>query len=98
MTGEPRDAAIERDLRQILWVQAIREALYGFGTVVLGTALADSGLSDTEVGLVLTAMLAGMALATGAVGVAGDRIGRRRLYTVLLIALGVVGAAFALTD
>jgi len=98
MTGEPQDAAIERDLRHILWVQAIRAALYGFGTVVLGTALADSGLSDTEVGLVFTAMLAGMALATVAVGVAGDRIGRRRLYTVLLIALGVVGAAFALTD
>ena len=98
MTGEPQDAAIERDLRHILWVQAIRAALYGFGTVVLGTALADSGLSDTEVGLVFTAMLAGMALATVTVGVVGDRIGRRRLYTVLLIALGVVGAAFALTD
>ena len=65
----------------ILWVQAIRAALYGFGTVVLGTALADSGLSDTQVGLVFTAMLAGMALATVAVGVLGDRIGRRRLYT-----------------
>ena len=31
-------------------VQAIRAALYGFGTVVLGTALAASGLSDTQVG------------------------------------------------
>ena len=70
MPGGSQDAAIERDLRRILWVQAIRAALYGFGTVVLGTALADSGLSDTQVGLVFTAMLAGMALATVAVGVA----------------------------
>ena len=88
MPGGSQDSAIERDLRHILWVQAIRAALYGFGTVVLGTALADSGLSDTQVGLVFTAMLAGMALATVAVGALGDRIGRRRLYTVLLVALG----------
>ncbi len=98
MIGGAQEEAIERDLRRILWVQAIRAALYGFGTVVLGTALAASGLSDTQVGLVFTAMLAGMALATVAVGVLGDRLGRRRLYTVLLVTLGVVGAAFALTD
>ena len=75
MTGGTQDAAIERDLRRILWVQAIRAALYGFGTVVLGTALADSGLSDTQVGLVFTAMLAGMALATVAVGILGRQGG-----------------------
>ncbi len=98
MSGNAQEEAIEHDLRRILWVQAIRAALYGFGTVVLGTALADSGLSDTQVGLVFTAMLAGMALATVAVGVLGDRVGRRRLYTALLVAFGVVGAAFALTD
>jgi MFS family permease len=43
-------------------------------------------------------MLAGMALATVGVGILGDKVGRRRLYSVLLVALGVVGAAFALTD
>jgi predicted MFS family arabinose efflux permease len=94
---QPR-SAIERDLRRILWVQAIRATLYGFGTVVLGSALAAGGLSDTQVGLVFTSMLAGMALATVAVGVLGERIGRRRLYTLLLVALGIVGAVFALTD
>ena len=90
-------ATIERDLRRILWVQAIRAALYGFGTVVLGTALADGGLSDAQVGLVFTAMLAGMALATVGVGLAGDRIGRRRAYAGLLVLLGVTGTVFALT-
>jgi MFS family permease len=87
---------IERDLRRILWVQAIRAALYGFGTVVLGTALADGGLSDAQVGLVFTAMLAGMALATIGVGLMGDRVGRRA-YAVLLFLLGVTGTVFALT-
>jgi MFS family permease len=88
---------IERDLRRILWIQAIRAALYGFGTVVLGTSLADSGLSDTQVGLVFTAMLAGMALATMVVGVIGDRVGRRRSYAILLVVLGMAGAVFGLT-
>ena len=92
------EVAVERDLRRILWVQAIRAALYGFGTVVLGTALAAGGLSDAQVGLVFTAMLAGMALATLGVGTYGDRVGRRRLYAWLLVAMGVVGVIFALTD
>jgi len=90
--------AIERDLRRILAVQAIRAALYGFGTVVLGTALAASGLSDTQVGLVFTAMLAGMALATIGIGVVGDRVGRRRSYVILLVLLGISGTVFALTS
>lgn len=94
----PRQATIEQDLRKILGVQAIRAALYGFGTVVLGTALAEGGLSDARVGLVFTAMLAGMALATVGVGVFAERVGRRRLYAILLVAFGIVGTAFALTD
>lgn len=91
-------AATERDLRRILWIQSIRAGLYGFSTVVLGTALAAGGLSEGQVGLVFTAMLAGMALATAVVGAYGDRLGRRRLYAWLLAAMGAVGAVFALTD
>jgi MFS family permease len=95
--GPKLHATIEHDLRRILWVQAVRAALYGFGTVVLGTALADGGLSDTRVGLVFTAMLGGMALATVAVGLVGDRVGRRRVYSALIVLLGVAGTVFALT-
>jgi MFS family permease len=98
MDTAPAIDPIERDLRRILWVQAIRAFLYGFGTVVLGTALAAGGLSDSQVALIFTAMLAGMALATIGVGVRGDRIGRRRLYAGLLVGLGLVGTVFALTD
>jgi MFS family permease len=39
-----------------------------------------------------------MALATVGVGLAGDRIGRRRSYAILLVAFGIVGVVFALTD
>jgi predicted MFS family arabinose efflux permease len=89
---------IERDLARILAVQALRAFAYGFGTVILGTALATEGHSDTQVGLVFTAMLGGMALSAVAVGIVGDRVGRRKLYGWLLAVMGLTGTVFALTS
>ena len=86
---------VETDLRRILAVQALRAFAYGFGVVVLGSALDRSGLSDVAVTIVFTAMLAGMAIASIAVGLVGDRIGRRRLYAGLLVLMGAVGIVFA---
>jgi MFS family permease len=88
---------VERDLRLILVVQALRAFAYGFGSVILGTALGASGLSTLAVGLVFTAMLAGMAVSSIVVGLLGDRTGRRRTYVALLALMGVAGAVFALT-
>jgi predicted MFS family arabinose efflux permease len=88
---------VEHDLRLILAVQALRAFAYGFGSVILGTALGASGLSSLQVGLVFTAMLAGMAVSSVVVGLLGDRTGRRRTYVVLLVLMGVTGAVFALT-
>jgi predicted MFS family arabinose efflux permease len=88
---------VERDLRAILSVQALRAFAYGFASVVLGTALAGSGLSETRVGLVFTAMLVGNALVSIAVGALGDRLGRRRLYSLLLALMGVAGSIYAFT-
>src|SRR5438093_9108071 len=84
-----------RDLRLILAVQAIRAFLYGFGTVLLGTAFAREGLSDVQATLVFTSMLIGMALTSIVVGLIGERVGRRRAYGVLLAAMGAVGTVFA---
>ncbi|HET8526946.1 MAG TPA: MFS transporter, partial [Actinomycetota bacterium] len=89
---------IERDLRIILGVQALRAFGYGFASVVLGAALADSGLSAAEVGLVFAAILAGNALVSITVGVLGDRIGRRRSYAILLGSMAVAGVAYAWSD
>ena len=91
-------SSVESDLRSILWIQALRAFVYGFGVVVLGTALARSGLSDAAVTLVFTAMLAGMALASIVVGWIGDRVGRRRLYAILLAVMGATGVVFALSE
>ncbi|HJP65193.1 MAG TPA: MFS transporter [Actinomycetota bacterium] len=88
---------MSRDLRLILSVQALRALLYGFGSVVIGAALADAGLSDAKVGLVFTAMLAGFAVSSVVAGTIGDRLGRRRLYLGLLALMGLAGSVFALT-
>lgn len=86
------------DARRILAVQALRAFAYGLGSVLIGVSLARRGLSGGEVGLVLAALLAGVALASLAIGRTGDRVGRRRWYAGLLFVMGIAGAAFALTD
>jgi MFS family permease len=93
----PPASRIGSDLRSILWIQALRALAYGFGVVVIGAALADSGLSDAAVTLVFTAMLSGMAIASVVVGWIGERVGRRLLYAVLLGLMGVAGTVFALS-
>jgi MFS family permease len=93
MPGEPS----ERDLRLILGVQGLRAFLYGFGSVTIGAVLAAQGLTAGKVGLVFTAMLAGMALTSLGVAVWGDQFGRRRVYAALLLLMGAAGAVFGLT-
>jgi MFS family permease len=75
----------------------MRAAAYGLGSVLIGITLADRGLSDGEVGLVLAALLAGTALASLLVGRYGDRFGRRRCYWLLFVLMALSGATFALT-
>jgi MFS family permease len=89
---------LEHDLRIILAIQSLRAFGYGFASVVLGASLADGGLSDGQVGLVFAAILAGNALVSIAIGLAGDRIGRRRAYVLLLFAMSAAGVAYALSD
>jgi MFS family permease len=86
------------DVALIFAIQAIRAALYGFGSILIGASLAQSGLDAAAVGLVFTAMLVGMAVSSLAVGRWGERLGRRRAYVALLGVMGVAGAVFALTD
>jgi predicted MFS family arabinose efflux permease len=89
---------LEHDLRIILAIQSLRAFGYGFASVVLGAALADGGLSDGQVGLVFAAILAGNALVSIAIGLAGDRIGRRRAYALLLFVMSAAGVAYAFSD
>ena len=85
------------DTTKIYVAQGLRAAAYGFATVLLATSLADRGLSRWQVGLVLGAMLAGIAITSLAVGRFADRIGRRRSYALLFLLLGTTGIVFAVT-
>ena len=79
-------------------MQALRAFAYGLGSVLIGTTLARRGLDGGEVGVVLGALLAGTALVSIALGRYGDRVGRRRAYRLLLVAMAISGTVFALTD
>jgi len=86
------------DVRRVLLAQALRALAYGFGSVLLGVTLDERGLSSTEAGLVIAAVVAGTVLASMFIGRYADRLGRRRCYVVLYLVLAVVGVAFALSD
>jgi MFS family permease len=85
------------DVRVIFSVQAVRALLYGFSSILIGASLAESGLDETSVGIVFTAMLLGMAVSSLAIGRWGEAIGRRRVYRGLLVVMGAAGTIFALT-
>jgi MFS family permease len=86
---------ISRDARLVLAAQAVRAFAYGLGAVLLGTTLAERGLSSLAAGVVLAAVVAGTVLTSLAVARWGDRVGRRRFYAALYAALAVVGIVFA---
>jgi predicted MFS family arabinose efflux permease len=65
--------------------------------VLIGITLADRGLSDTAVGAVLASLLAGIALVSVLIARYGDRVGRRRCYRLLFVAMASAGIVFALT-
>jgi predicted MFS family arabinose efflux permease len=86
------------DARRIFGVQALRAFAYGLGSVLVGVTLARRGLSGAAVGGVVAALLAGIALASVLIARYGDRIGRRRTYSILLVLMAASGTVFALTD
>ena len=96
--GRGRGLGLSPDARRIVAAQAARALAYGLGSILIGVTLARTGLSATEVGLVLAALLAGSALASVAIARTADRLGRRRSYRVLFAVMGGAGAVFALTS
>jgi predicted MFS family arabinose efflux permease len=90
--------AVNPDVRKILVAQGLRALVYGFGSVLLGASLKERGWSTGRVGLLLSAIVAGTAIMSLVVGVFGDRIGRRRLYSLLYVGLAATGVGFALSS
>ena len=79
--------------RLILYAAAFLRALAtGMVAVLIGIHLAKIGFDPVAIGLIVTAGLAGAAVAALLVTLAGDRLGRRRAL-VMLALLGALGGA-----
>ena len=76
--------------------QGLRALGYGFTAVVLGALLAQRGYGPLRTGVLLTALIAGTAVASLLVGRVADRVGRRRCYAVFFAAMAAAGALVAL--
>lgn len=70
---------IHRNGRIVIAARTIRSFAFGLNSVALGLYLAGLGLAGPQIGLVLSAALAGTLGLTLVIAVWGDRIGRRRL-------------------
>src|SRR5262245_59792458 len=94
----PPDQRLSLDARKVLLAQGLRALVYGFGSAHLGVVLEERGWSTARVGLLLACVVAGLALMTIVIGRYGDRVGRRRCYAGLYIALAAVGVTLASTS
>jgi MFS family permease len=75
----------------------IRLFAYGFLSIILALHLAAVGMTESEIGLLLTLTLVGDALLSLIVTQVADRIGRRRMLMVSAAFMVLTGTVFALT-
>jgi MFS family permease len=86
---------LQPDGRKLLLTRALRTFGYGFLAVALGLYLQQLGLSAFQVGVVLTAAVAGSALMNVFWSLAADRFGRRRTIATMAVLMVVGGLLFA---
>jgi len=70
---------LDRNGRIVVAARALRSFCFGLNSVALGLYLSALDLTNLEIGLILSAALAGSLVFTLIVALYGDRIGRRRL-------------------
>ena len=89
------DTRLSANARLLIAGQGVRAFGYGFTAVVLGALLAARGYSHLRAGVVLTALIAGTAISSLAIGRVADRVGRRKSYAAFFAAIAVAGAVVA---
>ncbi len=85
--------ALDRNGQIVLVARTLRSFAFGLNSVALGLYLAGIGLDGGQIGLVLSAALAGTLGLTLVIALYGDRIGRRRLLmagSALMVAAALV--------
>ena len=88
---------MKKDIPLLFATRIIRMFGYGFLSVVLALYLAQRGLSEGEIGLLLTLTLAGDAAITLWITTSADRMGRRRMLIVGAALMILAGVIFSLT-
>jgi len=85
------------DGRLLFATRIARLFAYGFLSVVLVLYLAELGLAETQIGVLLTLTLAGNTLTTLWITTNADRLGRRRMLIVGAALMLFAGILFAVT-
>jgi MFS family permease len=91
-------AWLSSDGRRILLARALRTFAYGYLAVILGAYLDRLGLAPFEIGLLLTAAVAGSAVMTVFWSLLADRVGRRRTVAIMAALMAAGGLVFAVSD
>jgi MFS family permease len=89
---------LQRDGKKLLVARALRTFGYGYLAVVLGLYLQEIGLSAAEVGIVLTAAVAGSGAMNVVWALLADRFGRRRTVATMAAMMIAGGLVFAFAD
>src|SRR5512143_1347516 len=97
-------AALFADLRgmapdayRLFGTRIIRLFAYGFLSVIMALYLAQVGLSEAQIGLLLTLTLLGDTAVSLWITTSADRIGRRRMLIIGALLMIFASALFAVT-
>jgi MFS family permease len=89
--------ALSSDVRLLFTTRIVRLFAYGLVSVVLVLHLASAGLSESQIGLLLTLTLLGDAAISLWITTRADRAGRRRMLLLGAVLMILAGALFAST-
>jgi MFS family permease len=88
---------MNRDIKLLFSTRMIRLFCYGFLSVVLALYLAEIGLTEGQIGLLLTSTLVGDALISLWLTTSADRFGRKRTLVLGALLMAGAGIGFVLT-
>ena len=90
-------AHAETDTTLLFATRISRLFAYGFLSIILALYLEEVGLSEEEIGILLTLTLIGDAGLSLAITTTADRLGRRRMLVLGAFLMALAGAVFAFT-
>ncbi len=90
--------SVNRNGQVVIIASAVRSLDYGFISIFLGVYLDLLDFSPLQLGIVLSAIMAGGTLSNIVASWKGDTIGRRRMLVAMALLMGIGGVLFPLTE